>query len=128
MYSIKHSTPSIGPQVNLEPQWELVRVVVMRDEGARPPNFKVPMPADDNLFVGRIRYKRADGGEYWRLAHFELRQNVGNSPAHLRQPLFDPYLVQWLGQWQIFAGWEIHSRAGVTYESRQLWAISRELE
>jgi hypothetical protein len=111
-----------------EPTWELVRVVVMRDEGVRPPNFRMPVPTDDNTYIGRIRFNRADGCEYWRPAHFELRENAGNTPAQLRQPLFDPYLVQWLGQWQIFAGWEIHSSRDVTHESRQLWAISRSLE
>lgn len=128
MYSKMHSTPPIGPEGKVEPQWELVRVVVMRDEGVRPENFKVPVPTDDNSYVGRCRFVRADGGPYWRPAHLELRQNVGNTPASLRPPLFDPYLVNWIGAWQIFAGWEIQSQGARTLELRQLWAISRILE
>jgi len=46
-------------------------------------------------------------GNSFASVHFELRQNLANSQAHLRPPLFDPYLVQWLGPWQLFAGWEI---------------------
>jgi len=127
MFSILHSTPPIGPALGEEPAWELVRVVVMRDDGLRPPNFKEVAPTDDNSYVGRCRFNRADGGPYWRPAHFELRQNVGNSPAELLPPLFDPYLVKWLGSWQIFAGWVIVAKDGVTHEHRQLWAISRDL-
>jgi hypothetical protein len=128
MYGKLHSTPPIGPEVQHEPQWELVRVVVMRDEGVRPANFKIPTPGDDNTYIGRCRFVRADGGKYWRPAHFELRQDVGNTPASLRPPLFDPYLVNWVGAWQIFAGWGIHTKGNKTFELRQLWAISRDLE
>lgn len=128
MYSKIHSTPPIGPEVEDEPKWELVRVVVMRDEGLRPENFKVPEATDDNTFIGRCRFVRAEGGRYWRPAHFELRQDVGNTPASLRSPLFDPYLVKWVGPWQIFAGWEIYCQGDKTFEHRQLWAISRFLE
>lgn len=128
MYSKMHSTPDVGPEVKQEPQWELVHVVVMRDEGVRPANFKVPQPGEGNTYIGRCRFVRADGGQYWRPAHFELRQDVANTPASLRPPLFDPYLVNWVGAWQIFAGWEIHSKGGTTFELRQLWAISRDLE
>lgn len=99
----------------------------MRDDGMRPPNFKTPAPVAGNTFVGRCRFVRADGGQFWRPAHFELRQDVCNAPASLRPPLFDPYLVYWTGQWQIFAGWEIEVRDGGTFENRQLWAISRDL-
>lgn len=127
MNSNFHAQLLAGEPQKEEPTWELVRVVVMRDYGVRPSNFKVPTPTEDNTYVGRIRFCRADGAQFWRPAHFELRQNVGNAPAHLRPPLFDPYLVQWLGSWQIFAGWEIFSRGEVTCECRQLWAISREL-
>ena len=127
MNSSLYSQLTASQPVKEEPVWELVRVVIMRDNGARPLNFKIPTPSDDNTFVGRIRFNRADGGEYWRPAHFELRENVGNAPAHLRVPLFDPYLVQWLGGWQIFAGWEISVEGGVTHEHRQLWAISRDI-
>lgn len=128
MYSKKHSAPHIGTEVELEPRWELVRVVVMRDEGVRPENFKIPVPTDHNSYVGRCRFVRADGGKYWRPAHLELRQDVGNTPASLRPPLFDPYLVKWIGPWQIFAGWEIHNQSDVTLELRQLWAISRSVD
>jgi len=64
MHSKIHSTPTIGPDVREEPAWELVRVVVMRDDGLRPPNFKEVSPTDDNTYVGRCRYHRADGGPY----------------------------------------------------------------
>jgi len=126
MNSIMHSTPPLNTEQE-EPKWELVRVVVMRDNGLRPVNFKVPVPTDDNTYIGRIRFFRADGSQFWRPAHFELRQDVGNTPASLRAPLFDPYLVSWFGSWQIFAGWEIAATRQETHEHRQLWAISRDL-
>lgn len=128
MYSNFHAQLTAGQKIAEEPIWELVRVVVMRDRGLRPSNSKVPVPTNENTYVGRIRFHRADGTPHWRPAHFELREDAANSPAHLVRPLFDPYLVDWVGAWQIFSGWEIDSLSGVTYETRQLWAISRALE
>jgi len=126
MNSTLHSTPALS-QPEQEPKWELVRVVVMRDNGLRPVNFKVPVPTDDNTYIGRCRFVRADGSQFWRPAHFELRQDTSITPASLRPPLFDPYLVSWVGSWQIFAGWEIASNSQETHEHRQLWAITRDL-
>lgn len=97
-----------------------------RSEYARKTSKKVA-PNDYNTYVGRCRYQRADGSPYWRPAHFELPEDVGNLPAHLLPPLFNPYLVKWLGSWQIFAGWVIASKGDVTHEHRQLWAIARDL-
>ena len=77
MNSSYRSQLTASQPVNQEPVWELVRVVIMRDNGARSLNFKVPAPNKDNTFVGRIRFNRADGCEYWPPAHFELRQNLG---------------------------------------------------
>lgn len=127
MYSEKSLKQPAAQPENWTDIGELVRVVVMRIDGVRPKGGRMPVPTSENTFIGRCRFVRADGGPHWRPAHFDLRQDAYNAPASLCSPLFDPYLVEWRGAWQIFAGWEIAYIDGRTHERRQLWAITRDL-